>query len=484
MIKKLYLIFLLFFSINILAKETETAVFKVIEGQPLDLLKMKSYLENSENIMKQDGIVTVVYEFVSNNGENSKPNVYIDKFKPYAGNEDFLNYILTTIKTWKFPVKEAKPEGKLVYQINTEGAIKITFGDNKNDILKLNNGYFLRAPIDLVIQKNFYPENIVSVFHRPKGFFTKLTLKFTIVFALIIVALLWVTVKVIFNTRKIVPKEFPEFYSIVTKLWENSILTIEENLTMSDANIKAELILDPYSDNIEEEKELIAKIINKIESGEVKSKISNLNLGKYTPDIKLDILKEKLSIILKKLEDKRLSLKKKQKLIIQANSVIWQYYSVPFLEVAITICKKYYKYKAAKIFYAGLQNHITNKFYWYSSNEIDRAVTKSAISELNQMKQGLDWIWTISGIAPMIGLFGTVIGISKSFDAISKASGGLEQSAILTSLAGGINEALYTTIVGLIIGVASIILFYYFKERIDKYSILWEQTVVYVTQKF
>lgn len=68
---------------------------------------------------------------------------------------------------------------------------------------------------------------------------------------------------------------------------------------------------------------------------------------------------------------------------------------------------------------------------------------------------------TISTIAPLLGLLGTVIGMIKSFMVIAKGD------VASVSLAAGISEALYTTAFGLIVAIPCIIFYNFFSKKID-----------------
>jgi biopolymer transport protein ExbB len=74
------------------------------------------------------------------------------------------------------------------------------------------------------------------------------------------------------------------------------------------------------------------------------------------------------------------------------------------------------------------------------------------------------WVLTASRISPLLGLLGTVIGISKSFREVAVA-GGLGD---YEKLAGGITQALYTTIFGLIVSLALILLFQLLAGKIQR----------------
>lgn len=138
----------------------------------------------------------------------------------------------------------------------------------------------------------------------------------------------------------------------------------------------------------------------------------------------------------------------------------------------------------AKILHAGITNHYNNGVEWYASQEIDRSVDRAIDSELESLQaKGLERLWSLGSIAPMIGLLGTVVGIASSFGKIAKFSGGIEQSELIHRLAGGINVALYTTITGLIIGLTSLLFYYLIKFQLDRLRNEWESRIVDLTNR-
>ena len=73
----------------------------------------------------------------------------------------------------------------------------------------------------------------------------------------------------------------------------------------------------------------------------------------------------------------------------------------------------------------------------------------------------------IARISPMIGLTGTVIGLSKTFQAVS--STGVSADPVI--LAGGIWEAMITTITGLLIAIPALAASHILKNLINNYSV-------------
>lgn len=87
----------------------------------------------------------------------------------------------------------------------------------------------------------------------------------------------------------------------------------------------------------------------------------------------------------------------------------------------------------------------------------------SEIARSRDMAEVRRYIWllgTIGSMAPFIGLFGTVLGIMRSFKNIaSVGSGGF------SVVASGISEALISTAGGLFVGVVSIFFYNYFTVK-------------------
>ena len=80
---------------------------------------------------------------------------------------------------------------------------------------------------------------------------------------------------------------------------------------------------------------------------------------------------------------------------------------------------------------------------------------------------------TIATIAPLLGLLGTVIGMIEVFAVITDQGVGTPRE-----LAGGIKTALYTTAVGIVIAVISLIFHRYFRGKINDYAIEMEKAAI------
>ena len=98
---------------------------------------------------------------------------------------------------------------------------------------------------------------------------------------------------------------------------------------------------------------------------------------------------------------------------------------------------------------------------------MDRGETTARLEEwagqqVNDMENGLDTLGVISSVAPMLGLMGTVLGMVVTFESIQTYGLGNADA-----LAGGISQALLTTLAGLSVGVPALIVHRYLLRVVD-----------------
>ena len=92
---------------------------------------------------------------------------------------------------------------------------------------------------------------------------------------------------------------------------------------------------------------------------------------------------------------------------------------------------------------------------------VERALRRAATTEMTELERLIPFLATVGSTSPFIGLFGTVIGIMKSFAEI-----GSKGSANLATVAPGIAEALIATAAGLLAAIPAVIAFNWFGSRI------------------
>jgi biopolymer transport protein ExbB len=103
-----------------------------------------------------------------------------------------------------------------------------------------------------------------------------------------------------------------------------------------------------------------------------------------------------------------------------------------------------------------------------------RHVMKEAIEEAGRavahnLERFLTTLGTIATAAPLLGLFGTVVGMIEIFG--SQAPGGTNPQ----QLAHGISIALYNTAFGIAISIPSLIFYRHFKNKVDGFVVRMEQ---------
>ena len=74
----------------------------------------------------------------------------------------------------------------------------------------------------------------------------------------------------------------------------------------------------------------------------------------------------------------------------------------------------------------------------------------------------------MSNLAPLIGLFGTVLGMVGAFNEIVK----LGPAVTPKDLANGVQQALITTLFGLVVAIPALTFFFIFRNRVTR--ITWE----------
>ena len=87
--------------------------------------------------------------------------------------------------------------------------------------------------------------------------------------------------------------------------------------------------------------------------------------------------------------------------------------------------------------------------------------------------QKISFLSDIAVVSPMLGLLGTVLGMIKAFNAIAFKIG--EVKPIF--LAYGVSQAMVTTAAGLIVGIFSMVCYYYFRSKIQSIAIRSESII-------
>lgn len=98
----------------------------------------------------------------------------------------------------------------------------------------------------------------------------------------------------------------------------------------------------------------------------------------------------------------------------------------------------------------------------------DYMVVRDAIEDEGARQAGILWqriqyLQDVAVISPMVGLLGTVLGMLESFASLEVEVG----AVIPTQLAEGVAKALITTAGGLVVGIAAMVLYAYFRGRVS-----------------
>ena len=126
---------------------------------------------------------------------------------------------------------------------------------------------------------------------------------------------------------------------------------------------------------------------------------------------------------------------------------------------AIGICEKNPFY-ATNILKSGLSHYEKPK------DVIKEAMENTSLYEIPKLEKNLNFLSTIAHVSPLLGLLGTVVGLVKCFYIIEQktVSMGLVNPS---DLAGGIWEALLTTVAGLCVAIPSYIMYNYFVHKVN-----------------
>jgi biopolymer transport protein ExbB len=125
------------------------------------------------------------------------------------------------------------------------------------------------------------------------------------------------------------------------------------------------------------------------------------------------------------------------------------------LRDAIKICEQY-RGPLASIMKAGLLK------YGQPKEDIEKTIETAALHEMARLEKRLVILASVANVAPLLGFFGTVSGMIKSFDALAEQ--GLSNPG---AVAAGISEALVTTAAGLLVAIPTQLAYNFFMNSIN-----------------
>ncbi len=144
------------------------------------------------------------------------------------------------------------------------------------------------------------------------------------------------------------------------------------------------------------------------------------------------------------------------------------------INAAVEICNKQ-KGSMANVIRNGLEryqevlkdSHVAAEKYMA---EVQRAIEEATMLETPLLEKNLIVLSTISSIATMVGLLGTVIGMIRAFQAMAHAGA---PDAIQLSI--GISEALINTAGGLIAAITGIVAYNFFVNKVDGFTYMIDE---------
>ena len=111
---------------------------------------------------------------------------------------------------------------------------------------------------------------------------------------------------------------------------------------------------------------------------------------------------------------------------------------------------------------------------------IQKELEEATALEMPMMQENLPIIGTIVTLGTLTGLFGTVLGMIKSFSAMSAGDGGTDSTALAT----GISEALVNTASGIATGALAVIAYNYYTNKIDRLTFSLDEVGFTIVETF
>ncbi|MFH1309109.1 MAG: MotA/TolQ/ExbB proton channel family protein [Candidatus Omnitrophota bacterium] len=123
----------------------------------------------------------------------------------------------------------------------------------------------------------------------------------------------------------------------------------------------------------------------------------------------------------------------------------------------------------AQILKAGILKHDRPR------SEIKEAIEDAGLHEVPRLEKNLGVLATIAHVAPLLGLLGTVTGMVRAFQVIEQKAG------VMTpvnpgDLAGGIWEALITTVAGLAVAIPTYVAYNFLVTKVDGFVLEMEKS--------
>jgi biopolymer transport protein ExbB len=132
-----------------------------------------------------------------------------------------------------------------------------------------------------------------------------------------------------------------------------------------------------------------------------------------------------------------------------------------------TMCAKHETKAVPKIILAGLQAREMDR------QDMENSLQESILKEIPRLEKFLSTLGVLSGIAPLLGLLGTVAGMIETFHVITYFGTGDPRM-----MSGGISEALVTTMLGLSVAIPLMLCHTLLTRRVDVITAQMEEKAV------
>jgi biopolymer transport protein ExbB len=107
---------------------------------------------------------------------------------------------------------------------------------------------------------------------------------------------------------------------------------------------------------------------------------------------------------------------------------------------------------------------------------VEKALEDATAEQTARLMRRVEYLAVIGNIAPMLGLLGTVVGLTFAFHEVASTQG----VARAADLAGGIYHALVSTIGGLIVAIPAMAAYAAFRNRVDQFAAEAAYTALHV----
>lgn len=112
--------------------------------------------------------------------------------------------------------------------------------------------------------------------------------------------------------------------------------------------------------------------------------------------------------------------------------------------------------------------------YDHQRSQIKEAIEDASLYEIPKLEKNFSLLATIAHISPLLGLLGTVAGMVRCFQTIQAKTTAF-QLVSAGDLAGGIWEALLTTVFGLVVAIPAFVAYNYLANRANNFILEMEK---------